>query len=112
MLVDEEAVLEQIFRHAPTGLCFFHEDTPMIQDQEARAQEKFGEMVPFSEHPNIRSPEHVKSSSMAVELAENAKLHVLHITAEEELKLFDLIMHGLRRKLAFITFGLNQSYPP
>lgn len=91
MLVDEEAVLEQIFRHAPTIIATHCENTPMIQDQEARAREKFGEKVPFSEHPNIRSREAcLKSSSIAVELAEreNAKLHVLHISTEEELKLF------------------------
>ena len=53
---------------------------------------KYGEEIPFSEHGNIRSREAcLKSSSMAVELAkrENAKLHVLHITTEEELKLFE-----------------------
>ena len=66
MLVDEEAVLEQIFRHAPTIIATHCEDTPMIQDQEARAREKFGEKVPFSEHPDIRSREAcLKSSSMA-----------------------------------------------
>ena len=53
---------------------------------------KYGDSVPFSEHGKIRSREAcLKSSSMAVELAkrENAKLHVLHITTEEELKLFE-----------------------
>ncbi|MFL2912616.1 MAG: dihydroorotase, partial [Opitutales bacterium] len=34
MLVDEEAVLEQIFRHAPTIIATHCENTPMIQDLE------------------------------------------------------------------------------
>ena len=92
MLVDEEKVLEGIFRNAPTIIATHCEDTPMILANEEQAKMKYGEEVPFSEHGNIRSREAcLKSSSMAVELAkrENAKLHVLHITTEEELKLFE-----------------------
>ena len=92
MLVDEETVLEGIFRNAPTIIATHCEDTPMILANEEQAKMKYGEEVPFSEHGNIRSREAcLKSSSMAVELAkrENAKLHVLHITTEDELKLFE-----------------------
>jgi dihydroorotase len=92
MLVDEEKVLEGIFRNAPTIIATHCEDTPTILANEEIARKKFGDDVPFSEHGNIRSREAcIKSSSMAVELAkrENAKLHVLHITTEEELKLFE-----------------------
>ena len=92
MLVDEETILEGIFRNAPTIIATHCEDTPMILANEERARMKYGEEVPFSEHGRIRSREAcLKSSSMAVELAnrENAKLHVLHITTEEELKLFE-----------------------
>ena len=92
MLVDEETILEGIFRNAPTIIATHCEDTPMILANEERARMKYGEEVPFSEHGKIRSREAcLKSSSMAVELAnrENAKLHVLHITTEDELKLFE-----------------------
>ena len=92
MLVDEETVLEGIFQHAPTIIATHCEDTPMILANEKDARNRYGEHVPFSEHGNIRSREAcLKSSSMAVELArrENAKLHVLHITTEEELDLFE-----------------------
>jgi dihydroorotase len=91
MLVDEEAVLEQIFRYAPTTIATHCEDTPTISLNERLAREKYGENVPFREHPNIRSREAcLKSSSLATELAkrENARLHVLHISTEEELHLF------------------------
>ena len=91
MLVDEEAVLEQIFRHAPTTIATHCEDTPTISENERLAREKYGERVPFSEHPNIRSREAcLQSSTLATELAkrENARLHVLHISTEEELALF------------------------
>ena len=92
MLVDEETVLEGIFRNAPTIIATHCEDTPIILANEEQAKMKYGEEVPFSEHGDIRSREAcLKSSSMAVELAkrENAKLHVLHITTGEELKLFE-----------------------
>ena len=92
MLVDEETVLEGIFRNAPTIIATHCEDTPMILTNEEQARNKYGDEVPFSEHGNIRSREAcIKSSSMAVELArrENAKLHILHITTEEELDLFE-----------------------
>jgi len=92
MLVDQETVLEGIFRNSPTIIATHCEDTPTILANEENARKKFGDQVPFSEHGIIRSREAcLKSSSMAVELAkkENAKLHVLHITTEEELSLFE-----------------------
>jgi dihydroorotase len=92
MLVDEESVLEQIFRHAPTTIATHCEDTPTILANEQAAREKYGEQVPFSEHPYIRSREAcIKSSTFATELAkkEDARLHVLHISTEEELDLFN-----------------------
>ena len=92
MLVDEEEVLEKIFRHAPATIATHCEHTPTILQNEEAARKKFGDEVPFSEHPKIRSREAcLKSSSLAVELArrEEARLHVLHITTAEELSLFE-----------------------
>jgi dihydroorotase len=92
MLVDEEKVLEGIFKNSPTIIATHCEDTPTILANEELARKKYGDQVPFSEHGNIRSREAcLKSSSLAVELAkqENAKLHVLHITTKEELNLFE-----------------------
>ncbi len=91
MLVDEEEILEKIFRHAPAIIATHCEHTPTILENEKLAREKFGDEVPFSEHPNIRSREAcLRSSSLAVELAkrEDAPLHVLHISTAEELELF------------------------
>ena len=92
MLVDEEDVLEKIFRHAPATIATHCEHTPTILENEEAARRKFGEEIPFSEHPKIRSREAcLRSSSLAVELAkrEEARLHVLHITTAEELSLFE-----------------------
>lgn len=92
MLVDDETVLEDIFRHAPTPIATHCEHTPTIIENEQVYRERHGEEVPFSAHSEIRSREAcLRSSSLAVELAQRnaARLHVLHITTAEELELFD-----------------------
>lgn len=91
MLVDNPEALERLFEHAPTIVLTHCEDSPMIWDNEAAAREKFGDNVPFSEHPAIRSAEAcLKSSSFAVDLARrhDALLHILHLTTAIEMGLF------------------------
>ena len=91
MLVDNPEALERLFEHAPTIVLTHCEDSPMIWDNEAAAREKFGDNVPFSEHPAIRSAEAcLKSSSFAVDLARrhDALLHMLHLTTAIEMGLF------------------------
>lgn len=91
MLVDNESVLEKLFERAPTIIATHCEDTPMITANEAAAKARFGEDVPASVHPLIRSREAcLKSSRMAVELARKtgARLHILHISTADELPLF------------------------
>ena len=74
MLVDEETVLEQIFRHAPTTIATHCEDTPTILANEEAAKKKYHNDAPFWEHPNIRSREAcLKSSTLATELAKRGK---------------------------------------
>jgi dihydroorotase len=92
MLVDDPATLEGIFREARVPVATHCEDTPMIREAEARARAKYGEAVPMSEHPKIRSAEACyKSSSLAVSLARRhgTRLHVLHLSTGRELALFD-----------------------
>ena len=91
MLVDDTAALNAIFADAPILIATHCEDTPMILANEERAREQYGDAVPMSEHPNIRSVDACyASSSLAVELAKrhDARLHVLHLTTERELELF------------------------
>ncbi|MDP7042316.1 MAG: amidohydrolase family protein, partial [Gammaproteobacteria bacterium] len=91
MLVNDPAILEHIFSDSPLLIATHCEDTPMITANEDRAREQFGEDVPMSEHPKIRSEESCyKSSSLAVDLAQRfgARLHVLHLTTARELELF------------------------
>jgi len=100
MLVDDPAVLEQIFAHAPVIVATHCEDSPMIRENEARARAKFGDDVPMSEHPKIRSAEAcLASSTMAVELARrnDALLHVLHLTTAVEMELFSVAARDDKR---------------
>ena len=92
MLVDDRNVLEKIFEKSPMLIAVHCEDEDTIQDNIKNAKEKYGDEVPISEHPNIRSAEACyKSSSMAVELAKkhNTRLHVFHLSTEKEIILFD-----------------------
>ena len=92
MLVDDEHTLEGIFKASPLLIATHCEDTPTILANEAQARAEYGDAVPFSSHPHIRSAEAChKSSSLAVSLAKlyGSRLHVLHLTTARELALFE-----------------------
>jgi dihydroorotase len=91
MLVDDPQALELIFEHAPVLVVTHCEHSPTIRDNEARAKAEFGEDVPMTEHPKIRSAQACfASSSLAIDLARrhDALLHVLHLTTAMEMPLF------------------------
>ena len=91
MLVDNPATLEALFANTPLLIATHCEDEPTVRRNEAIWRERFGEAVPMAEHPHIRSVDACfKSSSFALELARkhSTRLHILHITTEEELELF------------------------
>ncbi len=91
MLIDDGEALERLFEHAPVLLVTHCEHSPTIWDNEAHAKARYGDRVPMSEHPNIRSANAcLVSSSLAVELARrhDTRLHVLHLTTAIEMSLF------------------------
>jgi len=91
MLVDDETVLSEIFKHAPTLVATHCEDEATIQKNLKIARERYGENVPISRHAHIRSDEACyKSSSKAIELASkfDTRLHVLHLSSAKEMALF------------------------
>jgi dihydroorotase len=92
MLVDDPEALELLFEHAPVVVDTHCEDSPMIRAAEKAARAKYGDDVPMSEHPQIRSAEAcLKSSTLATTLAKkhDALLNVLHLTTEIEMDLFE-----------------------
>jgi dihydroorotase len=91
MLVDEPAVLNNLFSKVPMLIATHCEDEPTIRANMAAAREKYGENVPIELHPILRSVEGcLKSSSFAVDLAKKygTRLHILHISTKDELDLF------------------------
>lgn len=91
MLVDDPKVLEKMFEHAPIMMVTHCEHSPTIWANEAKARTEFGDDVPFSAHPNIRTAAAcLASSSLAVDLAtrHDALLHILHLTTAIEMALF------------------------
>jgi len=92
MLVDAPHTLEAIFAHSPLLVATHCEDTPTILANEAHYRSQYGDAVPMRYHPEIRSREAcLKSSSLAVALAKRhgTRLHILHLTTSEELKLLE-----------------------
>ena len=91
LLVDDPLALELLFEHAPIIVVTHCEDTPLIRENEKKAKEKYGDDIPMSEHPYIRSDEVCyRSSSNTYELAKkyDALLHILHLTTAKEMELF------------------------
>lgn len=93
MLVDNQESLERIFSFATKiPLCVHCEDEKEIRKNSMQYRNKYGEDVPVKMHPLIRSREACyQSSSQAVELAGRfgTRLHILHLSTADELKLFD-----------------------
>lgn len=90
MLVDQQKTLEGIFQldHQLITHC---EDEQTIRTNLEKAKQQYGEDIPMSMHPVIRSEEACYlSSSTAVELAKkyNSRLHVFHISTAKETALF------------------------
>ena len=91
LLVDNPSTLEQVFAQSPALIAVHCEDETTIRNNEAAFLASYGEDVPMHCHPDIRSVKACYlSSSMAVDMANryNTRLHILHITTEDETALF------------------------
>ncbi|WP_031426659.1 dihydroorotase [Flavimarina sp. Hel_I_48] len=92
MLVDDEQVLEKIFKSTNLLIAAHCEDEKTIRENLETYKERYGEDIPIGLHPTIRSAEACYlSSSRAVALAKKtgARLHVFHLSTAKETKLFD-----------------------
>lgn len=91
MLVDNPESLKNIFSHAHIPVATHCEDENIIRANMEKYRNKYGDEVPISFHPAIRSEEACyKSTALAIELAEkyNTRLHVLHLSTGKELEFF------------------------
>ncbi|NNG11031.1 MAG: dihydroorotase [Arenibacter sp.] len=91
MLVDNEEVIEKIFRNTEMVISAHCEDEATIRANMAAYKDKYGDDIPIKCHPMIRSEEACYlSSSRAIALAEKtgARLHVFHVSTGKETQLF------------------------
>ena len=91
MLVDNEEVIEEIFRNTEMVISAHCEDEATIRGNLERFKNKYGDDIPVKYHPEIRSEEACYlSSSKAIELAKKtgARLHVFHLSTGKETELF------------------------
>ena len=90
MLVDHGETLEKLFSIKSKPVLVHCEDEATIKANLARALEKYGEDIPFTEHENIRSRSAcIKSSIKALEMAikHNTRLVLCHISTKEEIEM-------------------------
>ena len=91
MLVDDEEVIERIFRNSDLVISAHCEDEATIRRNLEKYKLDFGDDIPVKYHPVIRSEEACYiSSSRAVDLAKKtgARLHVFHLSTARETDLF------------------------
>jgi dihydroorotase len=90
MLVDRNEALKDIFRIKGKTILVHSEDEGIIKANLEAAKAKFGNEIPFSWHPLIRSREAcVKSTRKALRLAEEygTNLHILHVSTADEVEM-------------------------
>ena len=91
LLVEHPQALDDIFRESPTLIVTHCESSPILKSNLDKINE-LGREPSIEDHPIIRDVEACyASSSYAVNLAKKyqSQLHVLHITTEKELGLFE-----------------------
>lgn len=91
MLVDDEVVIEKIFRNTEMVISAHCEDEGTIKRNLEKYKAQYGDNIPVKCHPEIRSVEACYlSSSKAIELAKKtgARLHVFHLSTGKETDLF------------------------
>ena len=91
MLVDNEEVLERIFRNTEMVISAHCEDEKTIRENTQKYKAIYGDDIPVEFHPLIRSEQACYlSSSRAIALAEKtgARLHVFHLSTGIETHLF------------------------
>lgn len=103
MLVDNDKILQTIFKEVKTLIAIHAEHNPTVNKNFERAKEHYGEEgLPPYFHSIIRNDEVCyKSSSKAVEMAYKygTRLHVLHISTAKEIALFNNLRPLSQKKI-------------
>lgn len=92
LLVNNYNTLETVFKQTQHIVAVHCEEDSIIQENLSAFSETYGNNIPVTLHHKIRNAEACYvSSSWAAELARkhNTRLHILHISTEDELALLD-----------------------
>ncbi len=91
LLADQPVVMEKLFAHCKSIIAIHSEKEELVEKNEERYRGQYGDDIPASFHPKIRSVEGCyQSTKRAIELAQkhDARLHILHLTTGAETHLF------------------------
>ena len=91
LLADNPETMEKLFANCKSIIAIHSEKEQLVEENENKFREKYGENVPVEFHPLIRSEKACyEASKRAIDIANkhNARLHILHLTTEAETHLF------------------------
>jgi dihydroorotase len=91
LLADNPDTMEKLFAHCKSIIAIHSEKEAIVEENEQRYREQYGEDVPVKCHPLIRSEKACyEATKRAIDLANKhkARLHILHLTTEAETHLF------------------------
>ncbi len=91
LLADNPETMEKLFAHCKSIIAIHSEKEEIVEENEQRYREQYGEDVPVACHPLIRSEKACyEATKRAIDLANKhkARLHILHLTTEAETHLF------------------------
>lgn len=91
LLADNPDTMEKLFAGCKSLIAIHAEKESIIEENERIYREKYGENVPVSFHPLIRSEQACyEATKRAIDIANkyNTRLHILHLTTESETHLF------------------------
>ena len=91
LLADNPDTMEKLFANCNSIIAIHSEKEQIVEQNEEKYRETYGDDVPVKFHPIIRSTEACyEATKRAIGLAEKhgARLHILHLTTEAETHLF------------------------
>lgn len=109
MLVDDPSTLGTLFRLGDTPILVHSEDEAIIRSNFDAARARYGDDIPVTLHPLIRSREAcIASTQRALDaaLASGTRLHILHVSTREELEL----IRAAKEKSPRITAETSVNY--
>lgn len=109
MLVDDDNALDALFGIKEKEILVHCEDEGTIRKNLLKAENLYGEEIPFERHCDIRSREAcILSSAKALDLAvkHGTRLHLLHISTSEELEM----VRSAKKKDSGITAETSANY--